>query len=37
LAIMTAACLLAIGLVLTGIIAEPETLMVNVVRWILRR
>jgi hypothetical protein len=37
LAIVTAACVLALGLVLTGIIAEPETLIVNVVRWILRR
>ena len=32
---VTVAGLLALGLVLIGIIAEPETLLVEIVRWIL--
>ncbi len=32
---VAAAAVLALGLVLTGIIAEPETLLVDIMRWIL--
>ena len=37
LVIVVAAALLALGLVLTGIIAEPETMMVNIGRWVFGR
>lgn len=34
---VTAAALVALGLVLTGIIAEPETLIVNIGRFLFHR
>ena len=37
LVIVVAAGLVALGLVLTGIIAEPETVMVNIGRWVFGR
>jgi hypothetical protein len=37
LVIVVAAGLIALGLVLTGIIAEPETVMVNIGRWVFGR
>ncbi|NLV71294.1 MAG: hypothetical protein GXY46_01625 [Actinobacteria bacterium] len=37
LAVVAGACFFGVGLILTGIIAEPETLIINVVRWILRK
>jgi len=37
LVIVMAAGLVALGLVLTGIIAEPETLLVSIGRWVFGR